>query len=85
MTLRAGLQALGVEEPRATIGDLSIVLSVLDALEMPDARREALKRHLWRPSRFRDLIRRACVAGACSDDPPPCAGGRCRGTDTDDQ
>lgn len=68
MTLRSGLQALGIAEPVATIGDLSIVLSVLDALDMPDARRVALKRHLWRPARFQDLIRRACNGGACSDD-----------------
>lgn len=60
VTLHGGLQAMGVAAPEATIGDLSIVLAVLDALEMPAHRRAALKRHLWRPHRFQDLLRRAC-------------------------
>lgn len=68
MTLRGGLEALGVADPVATIGDLSIVLAVLDALDMPEHRRAALKRHLWRPSRFQDLIRRACVQEAASQE-----------------
>ncbi|MEM7213862.1 MAG: ATP phosphoribosyltransferase regulatory subunit, partial [Pseudomonadota bacterium] len=66
MCLRDGLQALGIADPAATIGDLSIVLAVLDAIEMPSHRRMALKRHLWRPSRFQDLIRRACEQGESS-------------------
>ena len=66
-TLRAGLRSMGVLEPVATIGDLSIVLSVLDALDMPDGRRAALKRHLWRPARFQDLIRRACAGNGFSE------------------
>lgn len=64
MTLRGGLEALGIADPVATIGDLSIVLAVLDALDMPEHRRAALKRHLWRPARFQDLIRRACSQDA---------------------
>lgn len=60
LSLMNGLGKLGVPDVSATLGDLSIVLAVLDALEMPSFRREALKRHLWRPRRFQDLIARAC-------------------------
>lgn len=59
LTLRKGVQLLGVTSLFATIGDLSIALAVLDALELPAHRRDALKRHLWRPARFQDLIARA--------------------------
>lgn len=54
-----GLAALGVT-PAATVGDLSIPFALLDALEMPVARRAALRRHFWRPARFQALIARAC-------------------------
>lgn len=54
-----GLAALGVT-PAATIGDLSIPFALLDALEMPTARRSALRRHFWRPARFQALVARAC-------------------------
>mgnify|MGYP000748926755 CR=1 FL=1 len=59
MALRAGVQLLGVTDLQATVGDLSIILAVLDGLEMPARRRAALKRHLWRPSRFQALLDRA--------------------------
>ena len=59
--LHRGLTALGIGRPEATIGDLSIPFAVLDALDMPDRRRSALKRHFWRPARFQDLIERACT------------------------
>lgn len=54
-----GLAALGVT-PEATVGDLSIPFALLDALEMPAARRSALRRHFWRPARFQALVARAC-------------------------
>lgn len=54
-----GLDALGVR-PEATIGDLSIPFALLDVLEMPALRRDALKRHFWRPARFQALVARAC-------------------------
>lgn len=53
-----GLAALGVT-PAATVGDLSIPFALLDALDMPAARRAALRRHFWRPARFQALIARA--------------------------
>ena len=54
-----GLGALGVT-PAATVGDLSIPFALLDALDMPPARRAALRRHFWRPARFQALVARAC-------------------------
>ncbi len=51
----------GIAAPSATLGDLGIIFAVLDALEMPDTRRAALKRHVWRPARFQDLIAQACT------------------------
>ena len=58
--LHRGLAALGIGLPEATVGDLSIPFAVLDALDMPEGRRAALKHHFWRPARFQDLIERAC-------------------------
>lgn len=64
--MHRGLTALGVATPRATIGDLGIAFALLDVLDMPDARRAHLRRHLWRPARFADLIRRAQAPDAPS-------------------
>ena len=64
--LRRGLVALGVT-PEATVGDLSIPFALLDALEMPAARRSALRRHFWRPARFQALVARACRPPAPSN------------------
>lgn len=67
--LHRALAALGVPRPQAIIGDLSMPFALLDALEMPDRRRQALKRHFWRPARFRTLLARAQgqQAGASPD------------------
>ncbi|MEO1493268.1 MAG: ATP phosphoribosyltransferase regulatory subunit [Pseudomonadota bacterium] len=61
------LQRHGIHAPQATLGDLGIIFAVLDALEMPGPRRAALKRHVWRPTRFQDLIAHAIAP------PPPSA------------
>lgn len=66
--LHRGLAALGIGRLEATIGDLAIPFAVVDALDMPDQRRASLKRHFWRPSRFQDLLRRACTPMQLSDD-----------------
>ncbi|MEL6996640.1 MAG: ATP phosphoribosyltransferase regulatory subunit [Pseudomonadota bacterium] len=58
-TLYRGLAELGLDEPEVTIGDLSIPFALLNALEMPEHRRDSLRRHFWRPTRFRDLLMRA--------------------------
>ena len=39
-------------------GDLGLVLAAIDALETTDARKAALRRHVWRPARFRALLHR---------------------------
>ena len=57
--LHDGLTAIGVTRVQATIGDLSIPFALLDALDLSDARRAALRRHFWRPGRFQDLLGRA--------------------------
>ncbi|MGF1447685.1 MAG: ATP phosphoribosyltransferase regulatory subunit [Pikeienuella sp.] len=57
-----GLDALGVGPRRVSTGDPGIFFALLSALEMPESRRAALRRHFWRPARFRELI--AGYAGA---------------------
>lgn len=37
-------------------GDLSLVIAALEGLETTDARKAALRRHLWRPDRFTRLL-----------------------------
>lgn len=59
--LHRGVAELGVPAPDVQMGDLSIPFALLDALDMPEQRRAALKRHFWRPQRFQALIDRACV------------------------
>ena len=67
LSLRKGVELLGIDRIAATLGDLSIVIAVLEALEISQRRREALKRHLWRPARFQDLLDRACDPVPVSD------------------
>ena len=43
---------------RAATGDIGILLAVVDSLSTTDRRRAALRRHLWRPRRFRALLDR---------------------------
>ncbi|MBY8976234.1 ATP phosphoribosyltransferase regulatory subunit [Rhodobacteraceae bacterium NNCM2] len=54
--IHRGLDALSAPPHRTTIGDLGIVRGLLDALEMPEGRRRQLRRHIWRPSRFHQLL-----------------------------
>ncbi|MEM9059563.1 MAG: ATP phosphoribosyltransferase regulatory subunit [Pseudomonadota bacterium] len=58
-SLYRGLSELDLDEPEVTIGDLSIPFAILNALDMPEHRRASLRRHFWRPNRFRDLLERA--------------------------
>lgn len=39
-------------------GDMGLALAAIDALETSLARRRALRRHVWRPAKFHDLLRR---------------------------
>lgn len=42
----------------ARIGDLGLIIGLIDELVRPDWRRAALKRHLWRPNAFARLLKR---------------------------
>lgn len=43
---------------RAATGDLGILMAAVEGLSTLDARKSALKRHIWRPKRFRQLLER---------------------------
>lgn len=48
----------------AVSGDLGILLAAVDSLSTSPARKAALKRHVWRPSRFRSLVESYCGKGS---------------------
>ncbi len=54
----AGLDALGAGPRTLVTGDTGIAFGLLDALGLPPDRRAALRRHFWRPARFRALLAR---------------------------
>lgn len=54
--LHQGLQALSAPPMHIKIGDLGIVIGLLDALDIPDFRRQELRRHLWRRERFQKAL-----------------------------
>lgn len=43
---------------RASTGDIGILMAAVDGLTTTDRRKAALKRHIWRPRRFRALLDR---------------------------
>ena len=43
---------------RAVIGDIGLLRAAVDGLSTTEARKAALRRHLWRPRRFRSLLDR---------------------------
>ena len=49
------LKPLGL---RAATGDIGLLMAAVDGLQTTDRRKAALRRHLWRPRRFRALIER---------------------------
>ncbi|ABD53863.1 ATP phosphoribosyltransferase regulatory subunit [Jannaschia sp. CCS1] len=51
-------QALADVPTRAVTGDIGVLLAAIAALETTDARKAALRRHVWRPRRFRALLDR---------------------------
>ena len=51
-------QALGDAPVDLVTGDLGLAFAVIDALDTSAARRMALRRHVWRPARFRALLDR---------------------------
>lgn len=65
LTLRA-LQAAGLTNISVVTGDLGILFALIDAAPMPDRWRARLKRHAWRPERFKANLRE--MASASDDD-----------------
>ncbi|MEM8570549.1 MAG: ATP phosphoribosyltransferase regulatory subunit [Pseudomonadota bacterium] len=51
-------EALSDLPVRIVTGDMGLLIAGIDALETSEARRNALRRHLWRPKRFQQLLRR---------------------------
>jgi ATP phosphoribosyltransferase regulatory subunit len=51
-------RALGGLGLRAVTGDIGILSAAIDTLATSDARKAALRRHIWRPRRFRALLDR---------------------------
>lgn len=49
------LRPLGL---RAATGDIGILMAAVDGLKTTDRRKAALRRHIWRPRRFRALLDR---------------------------
>jgi ATP phosphoribosyltransferase regulatory subunit len=43
---------------RAVTGDMGILLAAIESLSTTEARKAALRRHIWRPRRFRALLDR---------------------------
>jgi len=75
--------ALGDAPVRATVGDIGILMTAVDGLNTSERRKSALRRHIWRPKRFRALLDRfagrvetpaARQALIASDDPMAQAG-----------
>ena len=50
--------ALAPWRPRAEAGDLGLLIAAVAALDTTERRRAALRRHVWRPRRFRRLMDR---------------------------
>jgi ATP phosphoribosyltransferase regulatory subunit len=50
--------ALGDAPVQATVGDIGILMSAVDGLNTSERRKSALRRHIWRPKRFRTLLDR---------------------------
>ena len=50
--------ALGDAPVRATVGDIGILMAAVNGLNTSERRKSALRRHIWRPKRFRALLDR---------------------------
>ena len=74
------LRPLGL---RAATGDIGILMAAVEGLRTTERRKAALRRHIWRPRRFRALIDRfagrapvppARAALLAAEDPAGCDG-----------
>lgn len=59
-----GLATIDVPPYRATIGDLGVIFGLLDAIGLSPHRHARLRRHLWRPHRFQQLLDQYAAAPA---------------------
>jgi ATP phosphoribosyltransferase regulatory subunit len=50
--------ALGDQPLRAACGDIGLLLAAVEGLQTSERRKDALRRHIWRPRRFRALLDR---------------------------
>ncbi len=64
---QTALTEVGCKGFAVATGDLGILFSMIDAAPIPDRWRARLKRHVWRPARFRTLLHDLAASG--SDDP----------------
>ena len=67
---------------RAVTGDIGVLMAAVEGLQITDRRKQALRRHIWRPKRFRALLdrfagntpvpptRAALIAGNVHSDAP---------------
>ncbi len=62
--IAAGLNGLPV---RAATGDIGILMAAVRGLRTTDARKAALLRHIWRPARFKALLKRYGSGAALRD------------------
>ena len=59
-------RALAPWSPRPATGDLGILIAAVEGLTTSERRRAALRRHIWRPVRFRRLMERFTGAAGVS-------------------
>ena len=56
--LRLVLDAVDVAPVQIVAGDLGLLIAAVDGLDTSAARQAALRRHIWRPRRFQELLGR---------------------------
>ncbi len=61
-----------------TVGDMGILIAAVAGLDTPERRKTALRRHLWRPGRFRRLLEQYCRSGRPPRKPFPDGSGKHR-------
>lgn len=58
-----GVRAAGLKKFTVQLGDVGILFTLIDALEIPLLWRARLKRHFWRPEYFQELLARLTGQG----------------------
>ena len=58
-----GVRAAGLSKFSVQLGDVGIVFTLIDALDIPLLWRARLKRHFWRPDYFKELLARLSGGG----------------------